>query len=415
MLRRINAPDLQRITFSDSAQLDAFGRLRTSEPATLFDSQSQYGASPLFWSSTTTAGATISNVTQQSSLRLSTATFSSSSAVHETITYWRYQPSKSLLVLTTGILGPSATSITKRMGYFDEENGVFLESDSTGNNIVLRSTVTASTNEERARIGYTVNGDPVNGNGQSHLSFDPTKSTIFWADFEWLGMGRVRTGLVDDGVFIPVHTFYNTQTKTTPYMTTANLPVRAEISASTTGVGSANSLLFTCCAVVSEGGFESSRGPILSQADSDGTALGSTVLKPILTIRPRATYSGVTNHGQVVPLSTTIMAISSPCYFELLYDGSLSSSSYIPVNANSIVEYDVSSNTITGGVRVASGFVAAAGTGVNARPGLGASIAGSLLLGHDKITGAGKPLTIAAIGIGGNSTVYPSITWQELY
>lgn len=37
------------IKLQDSASIDAFGRLRISEPYILFDIQNQYNKSPFFW------------------------------------------------------------------------------------------------------------------------------------------------------------------------------------------------------------------------------------------------------------------------------------------------------------------------------------------------------------------------------
>jgi hypothetical protein len=40
------------------------------------------------------------------------------------------------------------------------------------------------------------NGDKLDGTGASGYTLDPTKATILFTDYEWLGMGSVRVGFV---------------------------------------------------------------------------------------------------------------------------------------------------------------------------------------------------------------------------
>lgn len=47
------------ISLKDSANIDAFARLRVSEPVNQFDSQMQYDLQPLQWESILTGGGTI--------------------------------------------------------------------------------------------------------------------------------------------------------------------------------------------------------------------------------------------------------------------------------------------------------------------------------------------------------------------
>ena len=50
------------VSFQDSANIDAFGRLRTSDAVTLFDSQCQYDSCPSQWFTELTNGGTSTHI-----------------------------------------------------------------------------------------------------------------------------------------------------------------------------------------------------------------------------------------------------------------------------------------------------------------------------------------------------------------
>jgi hypothetical protein len=100
-------------------------------------------------------------------------------------------------------------------------------------------------------LGMEINLD---GTGASGYTLDPTKATILFTDYEWLGMGAVRVGFVIDGKFIVAHTFLNANNLDTVYMQTANLPIRYEIE--TTGtISGAAVLQQVCSTTMIEGGY----------------------------------------------------------------------------------------------------------------------------------------------------------------
>jgi hypothetical protein len=95
----------------------------------------------------------------------------------------------------------------------------------------------------------------MDGTGRSGINIDASKTQIYYADIEWLGVGTVRTGFIVDGKYYLVHKFHHANYRENVYMTTANLPMRYEIDA----VGDSNtsgSLMEICCSVISEGGYE---------------------------------------------------------------------------------------------------------------------------------------------------------------
>jgi hypothetical protein len=238
--------------------LDAFGRLRVSNPVTLFDSQNRYIDSGQF-SNVTATGGNVVYVANESSFNLNVSTANGSSAVQQAKFVQPYQPGKSLLVMESFCMSTLIANCRQRVGYFTTENGIYFEADGTTLYLVIRSSASGSIVEERiAQSAW--NGDRLNGvpgaNNPSGITLNPALTNIFWTDIEWLGVGNVRAGFVINGQFILCHTFQhaNQSGNTKVYMTTATLNPRYEIT--NTGTTASNSTLKQICStVISEGGY----------------------------------------------------------------------------------------------------------------------------------------------------------------
>lgn len=232
---------------------DAFGRLRSSQPYTIFDSQNRYVQNDYFASSN--SGTTQTYVANESTVNMATSnTTSGNLAVAQTKRSFSYQPGKSLLVMNTFVMGTAVAGVRMRVGYFNTDNGVFLERNSSAVRLVRRTFVSGAavdTVVEQANW----NGDKLNGTGDSGFTLNLATSQIFWQDFEWLGVGAVRCGFVINGQFITAHTFYNANNLATVYMTTAILPIRYELENVSTATSTAT-FKRICSTVISEGGYE---------------------------------------------------------------------------------------------------------------------------------------------------------------
>ncbi|MDP2696411.1 MAG: hypothetical protein Q8O87_04175 [bacterium] len=112
---------------TNTPSTDAFGRWRTSDPVTIFDSTMQYDATPLFWETVLVGGASVAHLPNESSLNLTCGTANNDSVIRQTYEYFRYQPGKSQLIVMTAVFGIGKANNTKRIGYFDASNGAFFE------------------------------------------------------------------------------------------------------------------------------------------------------------------------------------------------------------------------------------------------------------------------------------------------
>lgn len=369
------------ISFPPTA-LDAFGRQRVSEPYTLFDSQNRYAADNQFDVSTTGTGTT-TFLSNEAAIKMEVTAGGVGSVIRQSYRSFPYQPGKGLLVLATFVMDSSQSlNLTQRVGYYNDQNGVFFQRVDGTYSFVLRSYVTGSASDARTVNQSSWNGDKLDGTGPSGLTLDPSKAQILWMDFEWLGVGSVRCGFIINGEYITCHTFNNANEITNVYMTTAILPVRYEIKTVTSAV--AASMKAICCSVVSEGGFEQTSIDHVARRTTILGTIGTTFL-PLVSIRLASGRTGAVvlpNRVQVLPTTSQNYEVA------LIKNPTLTGATWAAtVPSDSNVEFDVAATATTGGSIVQTDYTTASGsggaTGLNASTGynwdlqLGASIAGT--------------------------------------
>ncbi len=338
---------------------DAFGRLRVSQPYTLFDSQSRYASDNQFDTSTTGTGSSTFN-TNQSSVSMSVTAGGVGSVVRQTYRSFPYQPGKGLLVLATFQMDTNTSAnLTQRVGYFNSQNGVFFQKVASTNSFVMRSYTGGSVDDTRTVNQTDWNGDKLDGTGDSGITLDLSHPQILWMDFEWLGVGSVRCGFIINGQYIVCHTFNTANVYgTTVYMTTAILPVRYEITTATSAL--AATLTQICSSVVSEGGFEQTSIDHVARRTTVLSTIGTTFL-PLVSIRLASGRTGAV----VIPNRVQVLPTTSQNYEVALYkNATLTGATWAAtVPSDSNVDYDVAATAMTGGTIVQTDFVTATGSG----------------------------------------------------
>lgn len=351
-------------TVINGTNVDAFGRVRVSQPYTLFDSQNRYAADDQFEVSTTGTG-TSSFLSNEATVQLEVTGAGVGSVIRQTYRSFPYQPGKGLLILTTFVMDSSTSAnLTQQVGYYNTQNGVFFKRTGSTNSFVLRSnsTPTPGTPSDTRIVNQSSwNGDKLDGTGDSGFTLDTTKAQILWMDFEWLGVGSVRCGFIIDGQYIVCHTFTNANEISSVYMTTAILPVRYEIVTTTAAV--AASMKTICCSVVSEGGFEQTSIDHVARRTTVLGTIGTTFL-PVVSIRLASGRTGAV----VIPNRVQILPTTSQNYeIALVKNPTLTGATWAStVPSNSNVEFDVAATAMTGGTIAQTDFLAsntAGGTG----------------------------------------------------
>lgn len=400
-----------KIEAADSPSADAFGRIRTSSPVTLFDSKQLFDDQELFWATKIVSGSSSTHSSFRASTTLTAAAASGSLCVRQTKQRSFYQPGKSLQIFMTFVMGSSVAGIRKKLGYFDGSNGVYLEQSGSDINIVLTSTVTGVPVETRVSQSAW-NLDKFDGQGPSGFTFDITKVQIFTTDYQWLGSGRVRTGFDISGSVFYVHEFNHSNKIDSVYMSTPNLPLRYEIESF--GAASSSSLEHICTTVISEGGFEpkgTTRG-----ADRGVVPVSTSVgITPVLSIRLNPTYIGTI----ITPSDFSIISTANDDFRWGLYlNPTISGSDNVAwiSLSGSAVQYDISrngNNNLSSGTLLRSGYVPA-GQGGAASNAVREAVNSSFFLGSD-IDGNTDELVLAVENVDvGAKNYLGSLGWREL-
>jgi hypothetical protein len=319
-----------------------------------------------------------------------------------------YQPGKSLLILNTFVMNAQEENLEQRIGTFDANNGIFFEDTGTGYQIVRRTYVTGSAvDNDVAQSSW--NGDKLDGTGASGYTLDPTKATIMFTDYEWLGMGAVRVGFVIDGKFIVAHTFLNANNLTTVYMQTANLPIRYEIE--TTGtISGAAVLQQVCSTAIIEGGYAPE-----GLRQSIGTAsLGGVNLTTAGTYYNLATIRIKSGrpYAVIIPIDIAASAISNSDFQIELRVNATPSTAFSYTSYSDNVEYDLTgTKTITGGTIVGQAYLS--GKGANNLQFSREGFNFAYQLGQT-IAGASDTITLCAKGGSNGDDICGTLKWVDL-
>lgn len=402
------------VSYVDSGNIDAFSRLRTSEPITVFSVQTQYNASPLqMEAGNTGTGVAPSHSANTRMVALSATTGSGTSFV-QSYQYCAYQPGKSHLFFLTGLLDTAVAGAVVDCGYFDAVNGIFLRQNGASGLQLIRRTSTSGSVVDNAVAQASWNLDPLNGTGPSGVTFDVTKVFILVIDLQFLGMGRVRVGFDIGGTIIPVHEFLNANVITTPYMQTATLPVQMLLTA--TATGSTKTCYFKCASVSSEGGLADDFAVALTVPEAALTA-GNATRTHFISLRPKTTYNGIANRSTLV-LDFLELAVTgaNPVLWELCVGQAISgSTAFTDINTTySASEYNIT-GTISGSptIVIASGYCAA---GSSSKSSIGRLITSRYPLTLDR-AGAVRALgtvSLLATGISGTSTTRAVLNFREI-
>ena len=399
------------IGYSDTGSLDAFSRLRVSSPKTIFNSTFRYDLQPFLFEQSTATGGTISHAPNYASASMVVNSTNGASCVIQSRQYHRYIPAKSQLIAMSQVFGAAGANIRKRAGYFDANNGIFLEQDGTsGIAIVLRTSTGGSPDDTRKVLQAAWNIDTLDGTGASGITLDLSNASILIIDLQWLGMGRVRVGFDINGVIYYCHQFFTANLFAFPYMQTGNLPVRWEIT--NTGVSGGATMYATCSAVLSEGGDEVDEGFAFS-INSTADVSATTSRTPVLAIRPKATFNSIVNRIEVAISEYSLLAGNNDVLVELIYNPtSLTvTGGWTSADSNSSVEFHRTITGITGGTIIGSYFVPS--TNAN-RGSIEKETRGRLPLTLD-IAGANPiSLVICATSLSNTSACRGRFTWVEL-
>ena len=400
---------------------DAFGRIRISNPITLFDSSHRFNDNGLWVTSNTAGNSSFAFVENKSMINMTVQTSANAEVIRETTKIFSYQPGKSLLIMSTFAMETPKANLRQRVGYFGKDNGIYFENDGTTSYFVLRSNTSGTVTETRVQQSDW-NIDKFDGTGYSAQTGGDehkggllvNKTNIFWTDVEWLGVGDVRCGFVVDGKMIPAHTFPNDNRNTEPYMTTASLPLRYEIK--NTGITTDSSTLKQICStVISEGGYElyGTQQAIQTPVDAPIDLPVAGTYYPILSLRLKTTPNRLDAIAILTALSILGITNNAIYNWQVRVNGTTSGGTWVSASDSSAVEYKIDGGTLTGGRVLASGFTTAT-TQSSVPVDILKEALFKFQLERNGLTGTPYELTLCAASQTAGADIYASIDWEEI-
>jgi hypothetical protein len=328
-------------------------------------------------------------------------------------------PGKSQLILSSFNFYEPTENVTKRTGYYDDNDGIYFEQTGDGTlSIVLRSYVTG-TPVERRFTQNTWSNDTCDGSGSSAFDLDISKTQLFWIDFQWLGVGKVRCGFVHNGEYVLAHEYLNSNELANVYMSNPNLPIRCEML----NVGTTSGAYFDqiCSTVISEGGYvESGIDWAVSNTPRLLTA-GQTL--PIMAIRLKNTFRTYKNRVIVRMGNLNMFSDGENIKWRLLKlpdSSQITSNVWTTVDADSAVEYNTDATAFTDGDELDNGWVGASTQGSQKAGGSPASNVPSsakknyIVQNYDSTDS--EIYVVVATNLGSQSTnVGVGMQWREIY
>lgn len=403
-----------KVGFKDNA-IDAFNRLKTSNPFTLFDSQHRYASNDK-WDTFGVTGGTATFLLNESVVNLTIGVTAGAKVTRETKRIFPYQPGKSLLVLNTFAFNTPKENLRQRVGYFGltggatfgtPYNGIYLEQNGLTLSINLAS---GSLNQITTITQSSWNGDKFDGSGSSGRTLDVSKGNIFWMDIEWLGVGDVRTGFFVDGKPVVAHIFHNDNVNPTTYMTTASLPIRYELE-NTATTASSSTMKQICSSVQSEGGYEGfARRYNVTKNGSNPTVLTTQDIQyPMIALRLNSNRldSAVVPSNLSVVLEQTASNKPDTVQYRILLNPTLTGGAWL-THFNGNVDYNVTATAVTGGTDIIGGYISSSGVlDINSINNF------NFQLGRSQ-TGVSDTFVLTMTPINDGAQVYCDLSWFEI-
>jgi hypothetical protein len=395
--------------------MDATARLRTSSPLTLFEHSNQYGTNPYKFDTLTSGTGTItepSGITSSATTLSTGGTASGAQAARASRAYVHYATGKSLFVGSAFQFGTGATGCSQRIGYYDTNNGVFLQQIGTAVSLVIRSNTSGSPVDNTIPQA-SWNVDAFNGEGPSGATFNATASNN--VRFDFLGSTSIRCYLYYNSRYWLFHVMENQDnaSPTSPSPVTPNLTVRAEV-VNTATASATCTMTVTNQSAMSEG----DENPIYSSTFNGGngaTVIDVTAARPICSLRANTVGPrSIRNFGQIVPMEASIYT-AGVVFIQVLYNATLTGATFTSVGSTSLAMIDVAATAASGGIQVASAYYASSSGFLTTNPGAGTNDIGlQFPLVYSSLSNTQDTLTIVATPITAGNTA-ANFTWAELW
>ena len=392
--------------------VDAFSRLRTSNPGYRFDSQLTYQIDSDLWDIKETGDGDISHdATNRMAIITAGATAGANTAILQSHYHACYTPGRSQLAfITFAMPGTCPTNGERGLGYFDGGNGVYFKQTAAGNFVGIE-TSTGAADQSVAQASWNI--DPLDGDGPSGITLDTTKANIMVVQLQALYVGRVVVGFDIEGSLVPVHAFNHANTLALPYIAQASLPIRYWSSTST---DAASCIIHAICSsVISEGGdnLDNMSG---RQFVATGTLTDASPKVAALAIRCKAQLNSINQNALCIPTEVDVAVATAGAWIEVRRNATITAGSFASLDTISVMEFSNPQSTTPLVVTADTGtliekiYVPAA---AQSRTSDSAGLLGKALLAYSHLLTAADNLVVVIDG--GNTTeAFVSVKWKEV-
>jgi len=386
---------------------DVFGRPTMVQPETIFDSKQIFDNRPLQWFEQQVSGtANFLYQPNRASTNLGVSVNTAGVGIRQTARRFNYQTGKAIEFMMTGVMGAFQPGITKRIGAFDDNNGVFFElspNGTAGLKVGVRSFVTG------APVDTLVHIDDWDNQPLAAL-LDITKTQIFFIEYAWLGVGAVRFGFYIDGKKQVAHTIKYANIGVSVWASSSNFPIRYEIR--NDGTGDDADLEAICATVLVYGGRQE-LGTQFAVSRATGIVTNNNAdFYPVAAIRLRSTGGAAT--VRVTGINVNCTSTASYVWRLLLNPTIVGTALVYTGVTNSAVEANVvatNTTTVTGGIELASG------TGSQGAGGTALSLSNPSDFAIGQRAGGVSDVLVLAVsritGTGTTETFHGAINWHE--
>lgn len=359
------------IGFGDSTALDAFGRLRVSQPENLLSVKQIYANTNLFYQGF--GAGEIEQAPNKAGVILRIPAGQTGVQTYASHRHISYQPGKSLFQQITAVWGETTPGIIRRAGMrniygeriYVEQNG----NDDEAYTVVesMAGKVFGVDQPERRAIPRDLWLDRLDGTGgdnnKSGIEIDPTKNHLVNIDFQWLSAGRVRFSYSFAGqpTLVSVHQHGNVIDL--PFTRCPDMQIFWEIEVTDNTLAVDSEFLAICSAMSSEGGKEPTGISYGVTTNGQVITVGNTGYEPVLAIRSAATYKGDPNVVVARLKSFGLYSDDDISYRLVWFPDTVTGGTWVPRGGNSSIEYNVNPTSITGGQILDEDFIDATDTG----------------------------------------------------
>lgn len=390
-----------------TAQHTSKNRLKTSNLAITTFNSYQYTKDPDVWDEVLTGTATSTLDPYYGMINLTVGSTAGSQAIRQTRRVVRYIPGRQSEVSMSVIFGAPTAGIRRRYGLFDELNGAYFEDGGDGTFYVVcrRNTAQGVVEDRVARADW--NTDRLDGTGPSGITANPLAIQLMVIEYEWYGAGQVEFKFIIDNNAYPVHKFDHANISLIPWASTAFLPIRAELT-NVAGTAGSHTFYVGSTSVSSEGDI----GPLGIELNAASPITGRTLsaantFYPILSIRMKSDRL----QGVVIPIDLQASTLdNTQIYYRLVQNPVLTGASWVSVNADSFVEYDVSATATSNGTILKTAFLGTYQQGQLVR--LDPRVL--VQLGRTGMGTASDILTVEIASTNANKAGFASLNWIEI-